>query len=110
MAPMTRKGSVPRATASGKGWSGQFEDRILAAGKKSEEGPALKSDIVADGAAEHGVASLQRVQNGALGDLAVDLDAHLGAGVRQGAQMRRKHNSNHGRVCTSTEKARGKIA
>ena len=93
----------------GQGMVGRFEGPILAAGKKSQEGPALQGDVVADGAAQHGVASLERVQNGALGDLAVDLDAHLGADVRQRAQMRREYNSNHGSVCTSTESTAGRL-
>ncbi len=93
----------------GQGMVGRFEGPILTAGEKSQEGPALEGDVVADGAAEHGVAGLKRVEDGTRGDLAVDLDAHLGAGVGQGSQMRREHNSNHGRVCTSTESTAGRL-
>ena len=103
------KGLRPARYSFGQGVVGRFEGPILAAGKKSQKGPALKSDMVADGSAEHGVAGLERVEDGARRNLAVNLDAHLGAGVRQGSQMRREHNSDHRRVCTSTESTAGRL-
>lgn len=88
---------------------GRFQGPILATGEESQEGTALQGDVIADGSAEHGVAGLERVENGPWGDLAVDLNAYLGSSVSQGAQVRREHNANHGRVCTSTESTAGRL-
>ena len=64
--------------------------------------------MVADRSAQHGIAGLERVEDRALRDRALDLDAHLAADVRQRPQMRREHDSNHGSVCTSTESTAGR--
>jgi len=43
--------------------------------------------VVADGAAQHGIAGLERVQHRALRDRAFDFERHLAADVRQGSEM-----------------------
>src|SRR5438270_6910632 len=87
---------------------GRFERPIFDAGKKEQEGPALERIVIADGAAQHGIAILERVQNGALRDRAPYLDADLGADVGESSKMRWKYDSNHGSVCTSTEYTAGR--
>src|SRR5207245_4042085 len=48
---------------------GRFERPIFAAGKETQEGPALLGIVVADGAAQHGIAGLERVEDGLPSDL-----------------------------------------
>ena len=51
IAPTTRKGSAPVATASGSGASGDSWDRSSCAGEEPHERPALLRDVIADRAA-----------------------------------------------------------
>src|SRR5258705_6654632 len=68
----------------GKRGIGGFVGQILAAGEETEKGPALLGDVVADGAAEHRVTGLERVEDRALGNqlLNLELDFALDAGQR----------------------------
>jgi hypothetical protein len=81
---------------------------ILLAGEKPHEGPAALRNVVPDGAAQHWIASLQRVQDGALRDRTFDLELHLSVDACQRPQMSRKHDSYHGSVWTSTESTDGR--
>ncbi len=82
MAPMTRNGSAPAATASG--------------------------NVVPDGAAQHGIARLERVQYRRPGDRAGDVELHLAFDLRQRAEVRREHHADHRSVCTSTDRTAGR--
>jgi len=62
--------------------------QILLAGEEPHEGPALLSDVVADGAAEHRIASLKRVKDRALCNITLDVELHLAADAGQCPQMR----------------------
>ena len=86
----------------------RFVRPIFAARKKAQKGPSLQRVVVADRAPQHGIASLECVQDGALRDRTLNLNAHFHADVRQSPQMRRQYNSNHGSVCTSTESTAGR--
>src|SRR5690348_1686485 len=81
---------------------------ILAAGEKAQEGPAQLRDVIADGAAEHRVAGFEGVENGALRDLAGDLEFDFAANVREASQVRREYDANHASVWTSTESTAGR--
>src|ERR1700676_694126 len=87
----------------------RFMRPIFTAGKKAQERPALLRIVIANGAAQHGIRSLERVQHRALRDQALHVDAHFHADVRQRPQMRRQYNTNHGSVCTSTENTAGRF-
>ena len=69
--------------------------QVLLAGEEAQERPALLCDVVADGAAQHGIAGLERVEDRALRDLSLDLEHQLAADVRQVAQMWREYDSDH---------------
>src|SRR5437899_12059840 len=73
--------------------------QILLTGEEAQERPALLRDVVADGAAQHGIAGLERVEDRALRDLALDLEHQLAADVRQVSQMWREYDSDHRSQC-----------
>ena len=80
-----RSGRAPRRwrPRSGSGASGGSCDRSCSQAKKRMNGPAPAAVVVADGAAQHRVAGLQRVEDRALRDRARDLQFHLAADARQ---------------------------
>jgi hypothetical protein len=71
---------------------GRLVREILLAGEEAQEWTALQRDLVADGAAQHGIAGLEGVEDGALGDWAVYLYFYFVAHVRQGSQMVREYD------------------
>ena len=82
--------------------------KILAAGEEPQERPALLRDVVADGAAQHRITGLQRVEDRALRCRTLDVQLHVAGEVRQPAQVWREHDSDHGSVWTSTESTAGR--
>src|SRR3954454_2681867 len=64
--------------------------------------------VVADRAAQHRVASLEGIQDGAQRGRALHLEFYVAVDFRQGAQMGRKHDSDHERVWTSTDRTGGR--
>ena len=108
MAPTIRKGSAPDATASGSGASGGSWDRSSSQAKNRTNGRRCLRDVVADRPAQHRIAGLERVEDRALRDRALDLELHLAVDARQRPQMRREHDSDHGSVWTSTESTAGR--
>ena len=60
---------------------------VLLTGEEAQEGAALLGVVVADGAAQHGIAGFERVQHRALRDRALDFERHLAADVRQSSEM-----------------------
>jgi len=60
---------------------------VFFTGEEAQKGAALLRVVVADGAAQHGIAGLERVQHRALRDRAFDFERHLAADVRQGSEM-----------------------
>jgi hypothetical protein len=71
---------------------------ILLAREETQEGTAFLRDMIADGAAQHGILRFEGVKDGALRDRAFDVDLHLGADTRERAQVARKHDADHGSV------------
>lgn len=126
-APLKTKGAAPRCWGLAAGYGayyqegfgaggyfegergvGGFVGEIFGAGEEAEEGAALKGVVIANGAAEHGVAGFEGVEDGSLGDGTDDFQADLAAHVSKRAKMRRKFNADHGSVCTSTDKTAGR--
>ncbi len=82
--------------------------KIFLAGKESQEGPALLCVVIANSAAQHGIARLERLEHRALRDHTLDLKLHFAPYVRQRPKVLRKFDSNHGSVCTSTDSTAGR--
>src|SRR5262245_4777471 len=81
---------------------------VLLAGKESHERPALPGGVVADGPAQHRIGRLERVEHGARGGRALDVQLHLTVDAGEGPQMRREHDPDHGSVCASTDTTEGR--
>src|SRR5215469_17150024 len=78
------------------------------AGEETQEWTALLRYVIADGAPQHGIASLEHVEHRTLGRLTPNLDLHRTVDLRQRSQMGWKLDSNHGRVCTSSDSTFGR--
>jgi hypothetical protein len=65
---------------------GRVVREVLFAGEKAEEGTALLRDVVADGAAQHGIAGFECVQHRALRSSLLLQEANLGDVRRQMAR------------------------
>src|SRR4051812_13279990 len=82
--------------------------QILFAGEESHVRAPLLRDVVPQSAAQHRVLRFECVEDRAYCCPALDLNLYLAAGLRQRAQVCREHDSDHGRVCTSTESTAGR--
>src|SRR5271168_3141979 len=82
--------------------------QVLLAGEETQERPPLLGDVVADGAAQHGITGFECVEDRALGGWALDLELDLRVDVCQRPQVRWQFDSDHGSVCTSTESTAGR--
>lgn len=60
---------------------GGFKREIFFAGEDAQEGAPLAGDLVTDGAAQHGVAGFEGVEDGALGDGGRDFQGEFCADV-----------------------------
>src|SRR5271157_350630 len=86
----------------------RFMRQVLLASKEAQERTPLARDVIANRAAQHGIAGLERVEDRTQRGRALDVKLYLAADLRQRPQMRRKLNSDHGSVCTSTESTPGR--
>jgi hypothetical protein len=71
---------------------------VFLAREEAQERTALLRDVIADGAAKHGILRFECVKYRALSDRTIHVDLDLGADVCEGSQMARKHDANHGSV------------
>src|SRR5437763_531905 len=80
--------------------------QIALAREEPQERPSLLGDVVADRAAQHGIARLERIQyRGARDRPPVrDVERHLG----QRAQVGRQHHADHASVWASTDSTAGR--
>src|ERR1017187_4228329 len=69
----------PRGHYFRQGGVRPFMGEILLAGEETQERPALLCNLIADRTAQHGIPSLQGVENRALCDRAIDFKPYLGA-------------------------------
>src|SRR5436305_275835 len=81
---------------------------VLLAREETDERPALTGNVIANGALQHGVASLERIQDGRDGHRTGDFERNFAGGPRERTKMRRKHHVDHASVCTSTESTAGR--
>ena len=85
-----------------------FMGQILLAGEEPHKRSALLRDVVANRAAQHWVATLERIQYRALSNLSLHLKADLAVDVCQRPQMYGNYDSDHGSVWTSTDNTAGR--
>jgi hypothetical protein len=67
---------------------------VFLTSEESQKGPAFLCDVIADGATQHGISRLKRIQHGALGYFALDLNGDFSANLRKVAQVKWKYNAN----------------
>ena len=92
----------------GQGRVGRFVGQIFYAGEEAQERPPLLGGVVADGAAQDGVARLQRIEQRPLCGRPANFDRDLRARPGQGAQVVGDDDANHGSACTSTDSTAGR--
>ena len=80
--PDHNKRLFPGCDCIGERGVGRLVGEVFFAGEEAQERAALLRVVVADGAAQHGIAGLERVQHRALRDRALDFERHLTADVR----------------------------
>src|SRR5712691_9706567 len=97
------KGLRARRDRLGKRGIRRVVGQVPLARKESQEWPSLRGDVVADRAAQHGIAGLERVEHRAPSDPARDVELHLALDLRQRPQVRGKHHADHGSRWTSTD-------
>jgi hypothetical protein len=68
---------------------------IFLAGEESQERPALLRAVIANRAAQHGIARFQRVEHRSLRDRALDLYFDLTADVCECSEVLREFDSDH---------------
>src|SRR5262245_7054691 len=77
---------------------GRVEGQILLTREEAQHRAAFLADVIADRAAQHRIARLERVENRALSDGARDVELNLAADLGESAQMIRQDDSDHGKV------------
>src|SRR2546430_1879340 len=87
---------------------GRVERQVLLAGEEPHQSAPLSSDLVPDRAAKHRVAGLEGIEHRLRRRLSKDLELDLAFDLGEIPQMRRENDTNHFRVCTSTESTAGK--
>src|SRR5215467_780812 len=86
----------------------RFEGQILLAREEPHVRAALLRDVIAERTAQHRIGCLQRIKDGALRNGTLDIELYLAADLRQGPQMSREQDTDHGSVWTSTERTAGR--
>src|SRR5262245_49038584 len=86
----------------------QLVGQVLLAREEAHEGAAALGEVVTNRPAQHRVAGLERVEDGALRDGALDFDLDLAVDARELPEVCREHDPDHRRVCTSTESTAGR--
>src|SRR5438105_9085837 len=86
----------------------RVERQVLLACEEPHQRAPLSSGLVPDRAAKNREARFERVEDRRRRDLTLDLELHLAFDLGEIPQMRREDDTNHFRVCTSTESTAGK--
>jgi hypothetical protein len=90
-----QKRFFPRRNCLGQRSVGRFVGEIFLASKKAQKRSPLQGAVVADGAAQHGITDLKRVEDGTLRDRTCDFDFDFASNVGKGAKMLWEFDSNH---------------
>ena len=81
---------------------------VLLAGEEPDERPSPARGRVTEGAAQRGVGGFEGVDDASLGGRPAHLELHLPTGASQVSQVVGEQDSDHGSVCTSTDRTRGR--
>jgi hypothetical protein len=92
----------------GEGHVGRFVGKIFGAGEEAEERAAFLGDVIANGAAEHGIRGFECVQGGTESDGSRDVELELAGNPSEIAEMRRKNHANHEKPRFESNKERSK--
>src|SRR6266705_5407686 len=106
--PDDEKGLRPRRDRLGQRGVRWLVGEVPLAGEEAQERPALLRDVVADRPAQHGIAGLERIENGRSCGQARDVELQLALDPGQRPQVGREHHANHGSVWTSTDSTAGR--
>src|ERR1700751_3595754 len=77
--------------------------QILLTGEEAQKRPSLLGDVIANGAPQHRILFLDRVENRTLRDRGMHIDFQFVLDARQRPQVCGEDHSDHCSVCTSTE-------
>ena len=69
---------------------------VFGAGEEAKERAALLRIVIADGAAEHGIAGFEFIQDRTQGGWNGEFESDLAVDVSQCAEMRGEYDANHG--------------
>src|SRR4030095_10864917 len=82
--------------------------QVLFAREEPNVRSALPCDVVANRAAQRGVACFERVKDGALRNLSLDVQLDLAVHAGERTQRQREQDAYHGSACTSTDSTAGR--
>ena len=81
---------------------------ILTRGKKADPRASSQCHMLTYCAAQHRVAGLQRLENAVSRYRVIDIQRHFAIATREGLQVMRQDDTDHGSVCTSTDRTAGR--
>ncbi len=81
---------------------------VFFASEEAQERPPLLRDVIADRPPQHRVARFERIEYCPDRRLTIYIKQHVTLNASERLQVRRKHDADHGSVCTSTESTAGK--
>src|SRR5947209_17784939 len=76
--------------------------------KEPQKCSPLQRVVIADGPLQHRIPRLKRVEHRSQRDRTLDFKRQVAVNLRERSQMRRKYNSDHDSVCTSTDSTAGR--
>src|SRR5262249_28003812 len=106
--PYDREGLGPRGDCVRRRGICPLVGQVLLAREEAQERTAFLRDVIANRAAQHWIAGLDRVEPRTLRCLTRHVDVHFAVDLRQPSQMRLELDSDHGSVWTSTDRIAGR--
>ena len=82
--------------------------QVFLAGEEADERPPTAAVLISNGATEHGVPGLERVEHGSLRDLTSYIQPDLALNTGEPAQVRGEDDPDHDSVWTSTDSTAGR--
>ena len=73
--------------------------KVLRTSEETQEGSALLRDVVANGAAKHGICRLESIQHGTNRDRRIHVEDNFVIDSSKSAEVGRKHDSDHWFTC-----------
>src|SRR6266508_6484427 len=82
--------------------------QVLATGKKANHRPSKMCHVIAHRTSQHRISLFKCVEHRTLTHGSLYFEFHFAINASESAQIRRKHDTDHGNVCTSTESTAGR--